>query len=315
MITPQQAVDAINERFGRHEGARALHAKGVVLKGTFTATPAAAALTRAGHMQGEPVPATVRVSNGSGDPSEPDYAPDVRGMATKFYLPDGSRTDLSAQTATRFPTRSVDVFIDLVQANAADSSRLWKLPLFLARHPKIALGLPAGAAALKPPASYGTLRYHALHAFKWIDADGGERYVRYTWEPEAGVQTIPGKEAKAKGRDYLREEILARVAGGPVRFTLQVQVAGEGDDPDDPTVQWPDSRETVAVGTLEITEPDPEREQGDDILVFDPARVVDGIELSNDPILRFRSPAYSVSIERRSGVGRPTNLEDVSGPT
>jgi catalase len=314
MITPEQAVDAINERFGRHEGSRALHAKGVVLKGTFTAAPAAAALTRAGHMQGEPVPATVRVSNGSGNPNEPDYAADVRGMATKFYLPDGSRTDISAQTATRFPTLSVDTFIEMVQANAADASRLWKLPLFLVRHPKIAVGLPSGASALKPPASYATLRYHALHAFKWIDADGGERHVRYTWEPEAGVQTLSGSEAKAKGRDYLREEILARVAREPARFALRVKIAGDGDDPDDPTVQWPDSRETVTVGTLEITEPDTEREQGDDVLVFDPTRVVDGIELTNDPILRFRSPAYSASIERRSGVERPANLADVSGP-
>ena len=315
MITPEQAVDAINERFGRHEGARALHAKGVVLKGTFTATPAAAALTRAGHMQGEPVPATVRVSNGSGDPSEPDYAPDVRGMATKFYLPDGSRTDISAQTATRFPTTSVDVFIDLVQANAADSSRLWKLPLFLARHPKIALGLPAGAAALKPPASYGTLRYHALHAFKWIDADGGERYVRYTWEPEAGVQTIPGKEAKAKAATTCARRSSRASPADPFASRCRCRSRARATIPTIRRCSGPTRARPSTVGTLEITEPDPEREQGDDILVFDPTRVVDGIELSNDPILRFRSPAYSVSIERRSGVGRPTNLEDVSGPT
>ena len=30
--------------------------------------------------------------------------------------------------------------------------------------------------------------------------------------------------------------------------------------------------------------------------------VVDGIELTEDPILRFRSGAYSVSVQRRSGV-------------
>jgi catalase len=35
------------------------------------------------------------------------------------------------------------------------------------------------------------------------------------------------------------------------------------------------------------------------VLVFDPVRVTDGIELSDDPILRFRSPAYRVSVERR----------------
>jgi catalase len=36
------------------------------------------------------------------------------------------------------------------------------------------------------------------------------------------------------------------------------------------------------------------------VLVFDPNRVADGIEVSEDPILKFRSPAYSVSVARRT---------------
>jgi catalase len=38
-----------------------------------------------------------------------------------------------------------------------------------------------------------------------------------------------------------------------------------------------------------------------DILVLDPTRVTDGIELSGDPILRFRPEANSASVVRRSG--------------
>src|SRR3954454_11026218 len=106
VLSPKEAVDIINQRFGSH-GARALHAKGTLLEGTFTATPAAARLTRAAHMQGEPVKATVRFSNGSGDPDAPDYGPEIRGMAAKLYLPDGeTRTDISAQTVPRFPVRT-----------------------------------------------------------------------------------------------------------------------------------------------------------------------------------------------------------------
>jgi catalase len=45
-----------------------------------------------------------------------------------------------------------------------------------------------------------------------------------------------------------------------------------------------------------------DREQGDDVLVFDPTRVTDGIELSDDPILRFRPHAYAESVLRRTGV-------------
>src|SRR4051794_31085266 len=111
MISPADAVDQIHARFGRHDGARALHAKGTLLEGTFTATPEAARLTRAVHMQGEPVEVTARVSNGSGDPNSRDGEPDVRGMAVTFHLPDGARTDISAQTVPRFPVRTPDEFI------------------------------------------------------------------------------------------------------------------------------------------------------------------------------------------------------------
>src|SRR4051794_13997258 len=207
MITPEQAVDAINERFGRHPGARALHAKGTLCRGTFTATPEAARLTRAAHMQGEPVNATVRFSNGSGDPDDPDYRPDVRGMATKLYLAGDTRTDIVAQTAPRFPARTPDSFIEFVRAMEPGVQQAWKLPWFLARHREALPGLRASAAAIKPPVSYTTMNYYAIHAFRWTDASGAARHVRYRWVPEAGVQTLGGKEAKERGRDYLQYEL------------------------------------------------------------------------------------------------------------
>jgi catalase len=85
-----------------------------------------------------------------------------------------------------------------------------------------------------------------------------------------------------------------------------VVVLGEDGDPvDDPTAAWPDERETVEIGRLELTGAETERERDGDVLVFDPTRVVDGIELSEDPILRFRQRAYAVSVERRSGIPAP----------
>ena len=306
MITPEQAIDSINERFGLHPGFRALHAKGVLCRGTFTATPEAARLTSAAHMQGDPVEATVRLSNGSGDPESPDYAPDVRGMAVKFYLPDGSRTDIVAQTAVRFPTRTPEGFVEFVQAMERGPAQLWKLPLFLIRHREALPALRANAASIKPPASYATCRYYAVHAFRWVGGDGDGRYVRYRWLPAAGVEALSGDEAKSRGRDYLIEEIRERLGREPVRFDLEVQIAASDDPVDDPTFPWRDDRETVVAGTLELTGLETGRETGDDVLVFDPTRITDGIELSDDPILRFRSPAYSASIERRSGAPRPS---------
>ena len=53
------------------------------------------------------------------------------------------------------------------------------------------------------------------------------------------------------------------------------------------------------VGTLELDAiaPDPEADGG--VVVLDPTRVTDGIELSGDPVLNYRAKAYSASVERR----------------
>ena len=301
MLSPKQAVDVINQRFGSH-GARALHAKGTLLEGTYTATEAAAKLTKAAHMQGEPVKVTVRFSNGSGDPDAPDYGPEVRGMAVKFYLPDGDgRTDISAQTVPRFPVRTPDAFVNLIRASAPGRGRLFRLPIFLATHPEALPALRANAPALKPPRSYASARYYAVHAFKWIDAQGGQRYVRYRWLPELGEQSLSNEEARARGRDYLQEDLSERLAKEPIRFTLELLIAGPGDKVDDPTSVWPEAeRDKVNAGTLELTALETGREKEGDVLVFDPNRVTDGIEVSEDPILKFRSPAYSASVERRT---------------
>jgi len=45
-VPPDAMVDAVNGVFGVHEGARAVHAKGTVLTGTFAASPEAAALSK-----------------------------------------------------------------------------------------------------------------------------------------------------------------------------------------------------------------------------------------------------------------------------
>jgi catalase len=296
VISPERAIDAIEGRFGDHPGHRALHAKGGCYSGTFTATPEAARLTRAAHMQGEPVPTTVRFSNGGGDPNVPDYAPDVRGLAVTFHLADGSRTDISAQTVPRFPVRDVDAFIELVRLSRPGRAGALKLALFVARHPRALGALRMNRAALAPPPSFAARGYYAFHAFKWLDAGGQQRYVRYTWKPTVDVPELQQGEAKARGRDYLSAELAKRLEAGPVRFELEVQIAGAGDDPNDPSAVWPQQRERVVVGTLEVTAPS---DEGDD-LVFDPTRLTDGIEPSDDPILAFRPRAYAISHERRT---------------
>ena len=88
----EQVVDAINDISGRHEGHRAAHAKGTLLRGTFT--PTNAGLSTAAHLQSEPVPVTARLSNGGGDPGIPDYAreasPATRSWVATSWTPSAS---------------------------------------------------------------------------------------------------------------------------------------------------------------------------------------------------------------------------------
>jgi catalase len=289
----EEAVDAINAISGVHPGHRAAHAKGVLLRGTFTPSADAARLTTAAHMQGEPSRVTVRLSNGGGDPGIPDYAREGRGMAVKFYLPDGGKTDVVALSLPCFFVRTPEDFIEFTKARLEPEKLM---PDFLGAHPE---ALPAIQAALgaDPPESYATCAYNSIHAYRWEDATGGSRSVRYRFEPEEGERTLPGDEAKARGRDYLRDEILGR---SETAFRMVVTIAAEDDPVDDPTAAWPDDRERVEVGRLVLTGPETERERDGDILVFDPARVTAGIELSDDPVLRFRPRAYSVSVARRT---------------
>jgi catalase len=300
-MTPAQAIDVVNSVFGRHPGYRALHAKGLVCRGSFTPSPEAAELTRAAHMHSGELRATFRFSNGAGDPHHPDWLPDPRGMAVKLYLPDGARTDIVAVSSPRFPVKTPEGFIELVHAQAPGRRSPFRLARVLVRHPEAVRNLPVLAPTLLPRTSYAGITYYGIHAFNWIDASGAGRYVRYTLVPEFTAEKLSPRSAKRRDPNYLQQDLYERFAAGPVRFTLELQIANPGDPVDDPSAAWPKRRRRVSAGRFEITGPDLERERGDDVLVFDPLRVIDGIELSDDPVLRFRGPAYSESVARRMG--------------
>jgi catalase len=293
MLDPREAIDRLTAAYrGPHPGHRTLHARGAFYEGTFTATPEADALCRAGLFTGEPVPVLVRWSNAAGSPRLPDKAPDVRGMAVKFRGPAGD-TDLLGQTAPRFPVRTPEDFVAMTEATARPAT----FPLWVARHPASVGAFLANArgGAIKPPFSYAEKTYYPVHAYGWLDAEGTRRWVRHRLEPREGRR--PG--GSFEGFDRLRQEIVARLAEGPVRFDLHVTVAAEGDDPHDPTSVWKGSQELTA-GVIEVTAPVDDPEETGGPVVFDPTRVVDGIELSDDPILRYRPAAYTESVARRT---------------
>jgi catalase len=293
---------------GRHPGSRAAHAKGTLCAATFTPTAEAAELSKAAHLQGPAVRAHVRFSNGSGDPTAPDFEPrEGRGLATKHYLPDGSTTDVIGITLPAFFVNTVEGFLDFVRARKPDPATGEADPAaigeFIGAHPE-ALTAAEAVLTATPPESYLRCAYNSLHAYRFVDAGGDSRFVRYRWEPDAGEANLDLDDATARGPDYLQHDLTERLGRGPAGFTVLVQIAEDGDRVDDPTVVWPDDRPRVTLGRLEITGLAHDREQGGDVLVFDPTRVTDGIECSDDAILRFRSDAYAESVLRRTGVAR-----------
>src|SRR5215213_10314945 len=176
----EQVVDAINAISGEHPGHRVAHAKGTLMAGTFTA--AGAGLTTAAHMSGQPVPVTMRFSNGSGNPGAPDYAQEGRGMAIKFYLPDGSRTDVVTIDQPCFFARTPEDFLAFTRARKPDPETgqpdFGKIGAWLEAHPEAGPAIQAAVTA-DPPATYASVTYNSIHSFRWTAPDGTERYVRY----------------------------------------------------------------------------------------------------------------------------------------
>jgi catalase len=302
----EEIVDALNTvNGGPHPGYRAVHAKGTVCEGIFTATPEAKDLSRAAHLQGDPIKTTIRFSNASGHPHTPDSDPLAgRGMAVKFHLPGDDATDIVSVPLVVFLARNPEDFLELTRARIPDPETGQpdpeKLGAYLAEHPEAGVALQKGIPKLAPTTSFATSDYRALHAFCLVDAEGGAHWGRYTWEPEEGPEYLTDEQRNEFSRDYLQEEIRQRLGDGIARFTLEFTLANEGDPLDDPTAEWEGDHEVVELGELEVIEVVEDAEAPGSPIVFDPMRLTDGIEPSADPILAARPKAYSVSIERRS---------------
>ena len=298
-----ELVETMRALAGSHPGFRPAHAKGIVCAGTFRASAEARRVSRAAHLQGASVPTFIRFSNASGNPDVHDGAPNVRALAVKFQLPDGTITDVLANSIEGFPARTPEEFLEFLRAQLPDPATGKPapdaVPKFLASHP--AAQAFVGRLMQKPvPASYAQTSYHAEHAFLFTAADGSRRFGRYHFVPEAGEASLSPDDAGKRSPSFLREELESRLRNGPAVFRLLLQTAAESDPTDDPTALWPADRPQVELGRLEVTGISPTGAADERRLIFDPTNRTDGIELSADPILLARSAAYAISYERRS---------------
>ena len=117
--------------------------------------------------------------------------------------------------------------------------------------------------------------------------------------PDAGVDHLDDAAAANRDPNFLFEELSTRIAKGPIGFRILVQVAQEGDIVDDATVHWPEGRQLIELGRLQLTEVVAGNTHEQQKIIFDPIPRVDGIEPSGDPLLELRAAIYLLSGRRR----------------
>jgi catalase len=287
--------------FGLHPGFRPAHAKGLMLTGTFTPASDAQALTTAPHVVRASTPVTVRFSNSTGLPQIPDNAPEAnpRGLAVRFNLAEHVHTDIVSHSTDGFPTRDGYQFLEFLRAAIAsgpDVPSPKPVEIFLGSHPAAL----AFVQAPKPfPSSLARESFFGVTAFAFTNAAGEKKFGRYRILPALGNNYLTAEQVAQLAPDYHFNEIAARVAKEPARFKILVQVAAPDDPVDDATAHWPESREQVELGTLELTGILPDSEAEQQHIIFDPIPRVEGIEPSNDPLLELRAAVYLISGRRR----------------
>jgi catalase len=296
----QQLVDALDALSGLHPGFRPAHAKGLMCTGTFTPAPEAAKLTRARHAAGPSTPVTVRYSDSTGMPTIPDNDPQrsgPRGMAVRFHLDEHVHTDIVAHSTNGFPVHTGEEFLEFLRAVAAfGAGKPEALGSFLASHPNAKQFVETP----KPiPTSFAREAFLAVTAFKFTNAEGVSRHGRFRIRPEEGTEYPSAEAAVGKSANFLFDEIGQRLARGPFRIGVFVQMAGEGDDVTDASVAWPESRQQVRFGTITVTARVDHNEAERRKMIFDPIPRVDGIDSSGDSLTEVRSDLYLVTGRRR----------------
>ena len=218
-------------------------------------------------------------------------------MAIKFSPAAGDRLDLVTHSFDGFPTATANEFGELLRSlskSGADAKKPTALDKFLASHPVAKVFL----TSQKSPESFVTTPYFGVNSFAFVDKHGKKTFFRYRLVPLAGEHYLAADVLKAKGPNYLHEDIVARIENGPMRFDLDAQIAGPGDKIEDPSVAWPSSRMLVKLGTITIDHLPPDQAAMDKQLLFMPGSPPDGI-LTADPMLEMRDQAYPVSFGER----------------
>lgn len=300
-LTAPRLVDAI-EGDKPYLGFRRAHSKGVCVAGYFEPSEQAAALSRARIFSQPRTAIQGRLSIAGADPYALDAQARVRSLALLLKTDDGQEWRMAMNSFPFFAVATPAGFHAQLVASRPDPATgkpdPARMAAFLAEYPE-AKRFQAWAKSAPWSSSWANTAYNGVNAFRFIDATGRERFVRWSMQPQAPFEPLSEAERRQADPDYLREDLQARLQQGPLRWNLVVTEAAPGDPVDDPSQAWPGDRQRHVAGVLVLESSQPQATGPCRDVNYDPTVVPDGIALSADPILAARAAAYSVSFDRR----------------
>lgn len=296
-VNALQLVEMFEKLGGKHPGFRKAHASGVCATGRFVPNSDMAAYSSS-SLFGAESDAIVRFSMGSANPSADETAPGARGMAVQITLPDGSKHTMAGNNTPFFTGKDPETFYGFLQTllpNEDGTVDRRKTGAYIAANPSV-LNAVKWSQTNPVPSSYAREKYFGIHTFFLVDAKDKETPFRWALTPDLGEKDLDPADKDNQPTVFLKDNLLSDVKQGNVSFTLSAQLGTSEDTINDPSVAWPEERETVVLGKLMINQAG-----GDscDPINFDPNVVSAGFKTSDDPVLRMRSAAYAISMGKR----------------
>jgi catalase len=304
-LSAAKLIDAFERTGGRHPGFRRNHAKGICVSGYFDSSGNGLALSHANVFQRGRTPVIGRFSAPGGNPSEDDAFTTVRSFALRFAMSDGEQWRTGMNSAPVFAVRTPQAVFEQQEAMRPDPrtgrADPAKLDAFFAQHPETH-ALRDWLASHPPSSAFYDASYYSINAFRFTDAQGDTRFVRWSVVPDTAYTPSAAQPDSAHDPDFLAHTLRTRLQSGPVSWHLMLTPAAPGDPVDDATRAWPAEREShrVDAGTLVITHAETQIDGACRDINFDPVVLPDGIAPSDDPLLAARSAAYFESYARRT---------------
>jgi catalase len=304
-LTPARMIDAFENSMGKHAGFRRNHAKGVCVSGYFESNGSGATLSRASVFERGRTPVIGRFSAPGGNPAEDDADAPVRSFALRFSMQNGEQWRTAMNSVPIFSVGTPEALYEQLMALRPDAGTgrpdPAKLNAFLAKHPETRR-FREWIDTHPPSSAFYNASYFGIDAFRFVDAKGNARFVRWSVVPDTPYAPSNERTNPARDSDFLAHDLGLRLRAGPVSWRLMLTPAGPGDPVDDATRAWPPEREShrVEAGTIVIERSESQIDGACRDINFDPLVLPDGIAPSNDPLLAARSATYAVSFDRRT---------------